>query len=87
MLDSYHCSRYNTNTGRLTTDTISHNVEKLLGIDKQAIFIILAVFTSAGLFSAHHHVIFTGGQLALTSDFVWSAFIFRTAAGVSAGIP
>jgi hypothetical protein len=44
--------------------------------------IILSVLVSSGLFSAHHHIVFVNGQLALSAAFNWTEFGFRTIAGV-----
>lgn len=44
--------------------------------------IILSVLVSAGLFSAHHHIVLVNGQLALSAAFNWTEFGFRTIAGV-----
>ena len=44
--------------------------------------IILSVLVSAGLFSAHHHIVLLDGQLALSAAFNWTEFGFRTIAGV-----
>jgi len=44
--------------------------------------IILSVLVSAALFSAHHHIVFINGQLALSAAFNWTEFGFRTIAGV-----
>ena len=44
--------------------------------------IILSVLVSAGLFSAHHHIVFVNGQLALSAAFNGTEFGFRTIAGV-----
>jgi len=44
--------------------------------------IVLSVLISAALFSAHHHVVFVDGQLALSTPFEWAVFGFRTMAGV-----
>jgi membrane protease YdiL (CAAX protease family) len=44
--------------------------------------IILSVLISAGLFSAHHHIVLLNGQLALSAAFNWTEFGFRTIAGV-----
>jgi len=44
--------------------------------------IILSVLVSAGLFSAHHHIVFVDGQLALSAAFNGTEFGFRTIAGV-----
>ncbi|MDH4238492.1 MAG: CPBP family intramembrane metalloprotease [Phycisphaerae bacterium] len=44
--------------------------------------IILSVLVSAGLFSAHHHIVLINGQLALSAAFNWTEFGFRTIAGV-----
>ena len=44
--------------------------------------IILAVFISAALFSAHHHIDFFSGQLYQIDPFSWTEFGFRTIAGI-----
>jgi len=44
--------------------------------------IILSVLVSAALFSAHHHIVFVNGQLALSAAFNGTEFGFRTIAGV-----
>ena len=44
--------------------------------------IILSVLISAGLFSAHHHIVFLNGHLALSAAFNWTEFGFRTIAGI-----
>lgn len=44
--------------------------------------IILSVLVSAGLFSAHHHIVFVNGQLVLSAAFDWTKFGFRTIAGI-----
>jgi hypothetical protein len=44
--------------------------------------IVLSVLVSAGLFSAHHHIVFVNGQLALSAAFNWTEFGFRTIAGI-----
>lgn len=44
--------------------------------------LVLSVLISAGMFSAHHHVVFVGGQLGQGIPFSWTEFGFRTAAGV-----
>jgi len=44
--------------------------------------LVIAVLLSAGLFSAHHHLIFINGHFSTTVAFTWTAFIFRTIAGV-----
>ena len=44
--------------------------------------IILAVFVSAALFSAYHHIDFFSGQLYQTDPFNWTEFGFRTIAGI-----
>lgn len=44
--------------------------------------IVLSVLISAALFSAHHHIVFVGGQLGLTAAFNWTEFCFRTIAGI-----
>jgi len=44
--------------------------------------IILSVLISAALFSAHHHIVFVNGQFAPAAPFNWTAFSFRTIAGV-----
>ena len=50
---------------------LSHNVA-----------IIAAVLISAGLFSAHHHIVFLNGQFGQSMPFNWMEFSFRTIAGV-----
>ncbi len=50
---------------------LSHNVA-----------IIAAVLVSAGLFSAHHHIVFLNGQFGQSIPFNWTEFSFRTIAGV-----
>ena len=55
--------------------------QDLLGVShKNAI--ILSVLISAALFSAHHHIVFVEGHLAQSSQFTWTAFTFRTMAGI-----
>jgi hypothetical protein len=44
--------------------------------------IMLAVFISAGLFSAHHHIDFLSGKENPADPFDWAKFAFRTIAGV-----
>jgi len=44
--------------------------------------IILSVFVSAALFSAHHHIVFVNGQLSASAPFNWTEFGFRTVAGI-----
>lgn len=44
--------------------------------------IILSVFVSAALFSAHHHIVFLGGRFGHSAPFNWTEFGFRTVAGV-----
>jgi hypothetical protein len=44
--------------------------------------IILSVLVSAALFSAHHHIVFVNGQLALSAAFNGTEFGFRTIAGI-----
>ena len=44
--------------------------------------ILLSVFISAALFSAHHHIDFLSGQLNVTESFSLARFGFRTIAGV-----
>jgi len=44
--------------------------------------IIVSVLLSAALFSAHHHIVFVNGHLALGSPFNLTEFIFRTIAGI-----
>ena len=43
---------------------------------------IISVLISAAMFSAHHHLVFLNGQLALSAPFNWTEFGFRTIAGV-----
>jgi len=49
---------------------------------EQRTSIILSVLISAALFSAHHHIVFVDGQLAINAPFNWTEFLFRTIAGV-----
>lgn len=45
--------------------------------------VILSVLISAALFSAHHHIVYQGGQFVQgSSAFSWPEFGFRTIAGV-----
>jgi hypothetical protein len=44
--------------------------------------IILSVFISAALFSAHHHIVFVNGHFAPIAPFSWTEFSFRTIAGI-----
>jgi membrane protease YdiL (CAAX protease family) len=44
--------------------------------------IVFSVIVSAALFSAHHHIVFLDGQLAVREPFNWAEFGFRTVAGV-----
>jgi hypothetical protein len=44
--------------------------------------IILSVFVSAALFSAHHHIIFLDGRFTSAAPFAWPVFVFRTVAGI-----
>ena len=44
--------------------------------------IILAVFVSAALFSAHHHIVYLDGRFGQSVPFNWPEFGFRTIAGV-----
>jgi hypothetical protein len=44
--------------------------------------LILSVFISSALFSAHHHVLFVEGRFGAGIPFTWTEFGFRTAAGV-----
>ncbi|OHB53162.1 MAG: hypothetical protein A2Y07_10470 [Planctomycetes bacterium GWF2_50_10] len=53
----------------------------VVGMDHSTALLV-SVFISAGLFSAHHHIIFIDGRFATTAAFSWTAFIFRTLAGV-----
>jgi membrane protease YdiL (CAAX protease family) len=55
--------------------------QDVLGLNRKN-SIILSVLVSAGLFSAHHHIVFESGQLALRAAFNWTEFGFRTIAGV-----
>jgi hypothetical protein len=56
-------------------------LQDLMGLSQKG-SVILSVLVSAALFSAHHHIIFVNGQLALSSPFSWPEFSFRTIAGV-----
>lgn len=44
--------------------------------------VIISVLVSAALFSAYHHIDFSGGQWYQRSTFSWLEFSFRTVAGV-----
>lgn len=44
--------------------------------------IVLSVLISAGLFSAHHHVVLVDGRLGTSAPFTWTEFGFRTLAGI-----
>jgi len=55
--------------------------QDLIGLSHKA-SIILSVLVSAALFSAHHHIVFVGGQLALGAPFNLTEFSFRIVAGV-----
>jgi hypothetical protein len=55
--------------------------QDLIGLSHQNA-IALAVLISAALFSAHHDVIWIDGRLARNVPFNWTAFGFRTIAGV-----
>ncbi len=44
--------------------------------------IILSVFISAALFSAHHHIDFISGRQNAADPFDWTEFTFRTMAGI-----
>ena len=44
--------------------------------------IIISVLLSAALFSAHHHIVFVNGHLALGAPFNLTEFTFRTIAGI-----
>lgn len=44
--------------------------------------IIISVLLSAALFSAHHHIVFVNGHLALGAPFTLAEFSFRTLAGI-----
>ena len=44
--------------------------------------LILGVLISAAMFSAHHHIVFIGGRFGQGVPFSWTAFGFRTVAGV-----
>ena len=55
--------------------------QDVLGLSRKS-SVILSVLVSAGMFSAHHHIVFVNGQLALSAAFNWTEFGFRTIAGV-----
>lgn len=55
--------------------------QDVLRFDKKT-SILFAVFLSAVLFSAHHHVDFLNGQLNHADPFNWAKFCFRSIAGV-----
>lgn len=44
--------------------------------------LVLSVLISAGLFSAHHHILIIGGRIGIGLPFSWPEFGFRTLAGV-----
>jgi len=44
--------------------------------------VIISVLVSAGLFSAHHHIVFLNGQIGISSPFNLAQFSFRTLAGI-----
>ena len=44
--------------------------------------VVLSVLISAGLFSAHHHIVWVDGHLGRSAPFSWTEFGFRTIAGV-----
>lgn len=44
--------------------------------------ILLSIFISAALFSAHHHIIFMAGRFGIVMPFNWPEFGFRTIAGI-----
>ena len=44
--------------------------------------IVASVLLSAALFSAHHHIVFVNGHLALGAPFTLAEFGFRTMAGI-----
>lgn len=56
-------------------------LQDLMGLSEKG-SVMLSVLVSAALFSAHHHIVFVNGQLALSSPFSWPEFSFRTIAGV-----
>jgi hypothetical protein len=55
--------------------------QDLLGVGRTP-SVILSVLISAALFSAHHHFVLINGQLAPSGQFNWTAFGFRTMAGI-----
>lgn len=55
--------------------------QDLLGIPHRSA-LILSVLISAGLFSAHHHILVIGGRIGIGLPFSWPEFGFRTLAGV-----
>jgi len=55
--------------------------QDLLGVGRTP-SVILSVLISAALFSAHHHFVFINGMLAKSGQFCWTAFGFRTMAGI-----
>jgi len=44
--------------------------------------VVLSVAVSAALFSLHHHIVFVGGHLEVSSPLSFGEFAFRTLAGV-----
>jgi len=55
--------------------------QDLIGLGHQNA-VVLSVMISAGLFSAHHHIVWVDGQLGRSAPFHWAEFGFRTIAGV-----
>ncbi len=55
--------------------------ERLLGLSRTG-SVILSVLVSAGLFSAHHHIVFVDGRFGQGAAFGWTEFGFRTIAGI-----
>jgi len=56
-------------------------IQDALGVNHKSA-LILSVLISAALFSAHHHIFFIAGEFTRRSAFNWSAFTFRTLAGI-----
>ena len=46
---------------------------------------VLSVILSAALFSAHHQIVFLGGEFGQVNPFVLKIFVFRTIAGIYFG--
>ena len=56
-------------------------LQDVVGLNHQNA-VVLAVLISAALFSAHHHIVWIDGRLGRSAPFSWTAFGFRTLAGI-----